>query len=112
MTLKWSACLRLQIALILLTAIRSEAQLLTAPPAPTPGSTANSLMIAGNVAIDRLTLNVNFFPGNGVGVTINAGSATLTNNHKPGEFPRGKRNSGEWSGARRLIRDRLRGRRR
>jgi hypothetical protein len=29
-------------------------------PAPLPGLTANSLVITGNVIIDRLTLNVNF----------------------------------------------------
>ena len=79
MTLKSSAFLAMQMTLMVLTAVRSGAQLLTAPPAPPPGSTANSLVIAGNVAIDHLTLNVNFFPGNGVGITINSGTATLTN---------------------------------
>ena len=79
MKLKSSACLALQMTLMVLTAVRSDAQLLTAPPAPPPGSTGNSLVIAGNVDIDRLTLNVNFFPGNGIGVTANSGTARLTN---------------------------------
>jgi outer membrane autotransporter protein len=79
MTLKSSVFLVVQITFMLLAATRSGAQLLNAPPAPPSGSTANSLVISGNVAIDRLTLNVNFFPGNGVGVTINSGTATLTN---------------------------------
>lgn len=48
------------------------------PPAPAPG-TYNSLVVNGNVDIDRVTLNVNFFPGNGTGVTVNSGTASLTN---------------------------------
>ena len=79
MTLKSFAGFALQITLMVLTAVRSGAQLLTAPPAPPPGSTGSSLVIAGNVDIDHLTLNVNFFPGNGVGVTTNSGTARLTN---------------------------------
>jgi outer membrane autotransporter protein len=79
LTLKSSVCIVLQSACLVSTVVRSGAQLLTVPPAPPPGSTANSLVIAGNVDIDRLTLNVNFFPGNGVGVTANSGTARLTN---------------------------------
>lgn len=69
----------LQMALMGLITVRSDAQLFTAPLAPSPESTGNSLVINGNVAIDHLTLNVNFFPGNGVGVTVNSGNASLTN---------------------------------
>jgi outer membrane autotransporter protein len=79
LTLKSSDYIALLTTLMVSTAVRSGAQLLTAPPAPPPGSTANSLVIGGNVDIDRLTLNVNFFPGNGVGVTANSGTASLTN---------------------------------
>jgi hypothetical protein len=79
MTFKSSAGLALQMALMVLIAVRSGAQLLTAPPAPPPGSTGNSLVIDGNVDIDHLTLNVNFFPGNGIGVTATSGTASLTN---------------------------------
>jgi hypothetical protein len=67
-----------QIILIGFAAPRSGAQTFTAPPAPPPGSTGNSLVINGNVAVDRLTVNVNFFPGNGVGVTVNSGTGNLT----------------------------------
>src|SRR5260370_30224102 len=79
MTLKSFVGLALQMAFTSLITVRSDAQLFTAPPAPPPGSTGNSLVINGNVVIDRLTLNVNFFPGNGVGVTVNSGTASLTN---------------------------------
>ena len=79
MTFKSSAGLALQMILVALIAKQAGAQTFTAPPAPSPGSTGNSLVINGNVTIDRLTLNVNFFPGNGVGVTINSGTASLTN---------------------------------
>ena len=79
LTLKSSEYIALLTTLMVSTAVRSGAQLLTAPPAPPPGSTANSLVIGGSVDIDRLTLNVNFFPGNGVGVTANSGTASLTN---------------------------------
>ena len=65
--------------LVALFAKQASAQSFTAPPAPSPGSTGNSLVINGNVTVDRLTLNVNFFPGNGVGVTVNSGTASLTN---------------------------------
>jgi hypothetical protein len=79
LTLKSSVCITLQLTFLVSTVVRSGAQLLTAPPAPPPGSTANSLVVGGDVDIDRLTLNVNFFPGNGVGVTANSGTARLTN---------------------------------
>ena len=78
-TFRSSVCLALQMTLVALFAKQSSAQTFTAPPAPSPGSTGNSLVINGNVIIDRLTLNVNFFPGNGVGVTANSGTASLTN---------------------------------
>jgi len=78
-TFRSSVCLALQMTLVALFAKQSSAQTFTAPPAPSPGSTGNSLVINGNVTIDRLTLNVNFFPGNGVGVTVNSGTASLTN---------------------------------
>jgi outer membrane autotransporter protein len=77
-TLKSSVCVALQLLFLVSTIVRSAAQLLVAPPAPLPGATANSLVIDGDVDVDRLTLNVNFFPGNGVGVTANSGTAGLT----------------------------------
>jgi outer membrane autotransporter protein len=69
----------LRAAVISLPAIPLKAQLFTAPPAPASGSIGNSLVVTGNVTINNLTLNVNFYPGNGVGVTVNNGTATLTN---------------------------------
>ena len=69
----------LHITLMVLIAARSGAQLFTAPPAPPQGSTGNSLVVNGDVDVNGATLNVNFFPGNGTGVTVNSGTATLTN---------------------------------
>ena len=79
--------LKLSTGLALWTAIMSlltppsvvQAQTFTAPPAPAPGSIGNSLVVNNDVTVNSLTLNVNFFPGNGVGVTVNNGTANLTN---------------------------------